>query len=149
MRRSDSVARPAIALCCAHRGVQEAGAWRILPIGPLWVNIRTTRGNFFGARAPAPPRSGCRTNKINQGGREKIQEAVVHAAMTLESQGSSYVVRYFSSWFESGQLFIQMELCQGTLRDAMQQMCEEREDDPRYREAAAIGPKRGRVWQRE
>jgi len=79
-----------------------------------------------------------RTNKINQGGREKIQEAVVHAAMTLESQGSSYVVRYFSSWFESGQLFIQMELCQGTLRDAMQQMCEEREDDPRYREAELV-----------
>lgn len=38
------------------------------------------------------------------------------------------IVRYYSSWFESGQLFIQMELCESSLRDHMGAMCLQRQD---------------------
>jgi len=55
------------------------------------------------------------------------------AAMNVDSEGPSHLVRYFSSWFESGQLFIQMELCQGSLRDEMSQHAL-RPDDPRFSE---------------
>jgi len=57
-----------------------------------------------------------RTKQIGFASARQVQEAFVLASMAMEAEGCPNIVRYFSSWFEGSQLFIQMELCSGTLR---------------------------------
>lgn len=76
-----------------------------------------------------------RTKKIAQGAAQNnIQEAFVLASMALDHEGCANIVRYFSSWFESGQLFIQMELCEGSVRDLMTQRADQRPFDASFHE---------------
>lgn len=66
-----------------------------------------------------------RTKQIAKGkAKRQLQEAVVMASVALEAEGCPHIVRYFSSWFEGSQLFIQMELCEGSLRDHLGLLCE-------------------------
>nr|USW07766.1 Wee1 [Crypthecodinium cohnii] len=57
-----------------------------------------------------------------------VREAFALASVEAGGEPSPNIVRYYSSWFESGQLFIQMELCDGSLRDHLKTLQDERSD---------------------
>lgn len=76
-----------------------------------------------------------RTKQISTGHQmRQVQEAFVLASMALEAEGCPNIVRYFSSWFEGGQLYIQMELCECSMRDHMADLCRYRPESPSYSE---------------
>mmetsp|Transcript_68154 Transcript_68154/g.142399 ORF Transcript_68154/g.142399 Transcript_68154/m.142399 type:complete len:810 (-) Transcript_68154:152-2581(-) len=57
-----------------------------------------------------------------------VREAFALASVEAGGEPCPNIVRYYSSWFESGQLFIQMELCDGSLRDHLKTLQAERSD---------------------
>lgn len=67
--------------------------------------------------------------------REMLQEALALASLAIESP-SDHVVRYFCSWIEDDRLFIQMELCDGSLKDAALALRASRPHDPRLEDDA-------------
>jgi wee1-like protein kinase len=71
--------------------------------------------------------------------REMLQEALALASVAIHSP-SPYIVRYFSSWIEDDHLFIQTELCDGSLKDSMISLRQARPHDPRFlvEELAAV-----------
>eukprot|EP00443_Scrippsiella_acuminata_P130901 CAMPEP_0115597692 /NCGR_PEP_ID=MMETSP0272-20121206/13489_1 /TAXON_ID=71861 /ORGANISM="Scrippsiella trochoidea, Strain CCMP3099" /LENGTH=566 /DNA_ID=CAMNT_0003033083 /DNA_START=1 /DNA_END=1701 /DNA_ORIENTATION=- len=69
-----------------------------------------------------------RTKQITRSQRQ-VQEAFALASIASDVEHCPNIVRYNSSWFECGQLFIQMELCEGSLRDHMQRRCEDHPSD--------------------
>jgi serine/threonine protein kinase len=52
-----------------------------------------------------------------------LREAVLLASLGVDAEGCPHIVRYFSSWYEDGRFFIQTELCQGSLRDYLKELC--------------------------
>mmetsp|Transcript_115064 Transcript_115064/g.229123 ORF Transcript_115064/g.229123 Transcript_115064/m.229123 type:complete len:531 (-) Transcript_115064:34-1626(-) len=72
------------------------------------------------------------------------RQAMLHEALALASvaidSSCPYIVRYFSSWIEEGRLFIQTELCEGSLKDGLVSLRKRRPDDPRMdeKELAAV-----------
>lgn len=47
----------------------------------------------------------------------ELQDIVTLASLVAEGPGCSNLVRYFSAWLEDGLLYVQTELCEGSLRD--------------------------------
>jgi len=72
------------------------------------------------------------------------RQAMLHEALALASvaidSSCPYIVRYFSSWIEEGRLFIQTELCEGSLKEGLVNLRKTRPDDPRMdeKELAAV-----------
>mmetsp|Transcript_56104 Transcript_56104/g.180052 ORF Transcript_56104/g.180052 Transcript_56104/m.180052 type:complete len:577 (+) Transcript_56104:3-1733(+) len=64
---------------------------------------------------------------------EVLQEALALASVAIESP-SPYIVRYFGSWIEDERLFIQTELCDGSLKDSLVNLRRVRPHDPRLGE---------------
>lgn len=62
--------------------------------------------------------------------KEVLQEVLALASVAVDSP-SPYIVRYFGSWIEDGRLFIQTELCDGSLKDVMNTLKVTRPEDPR------------------
>lgn len=62
--------------------------------------------------------------------REILQEALALASVAIDSP-CPYIVRYFASWVEDERLFIQTELCDGSLKDWMLKLRQTRPHDPR------------------
>lgn len=61
---------------------------------------------------------------------EMLQEALALASVAIDSP-CPYIVRYFASWVEDERLFIQTELCEGSLKDCMLELRQTRPHDPR------------------
>merc|ERR1719271_1120466 len=61
---------------------------------------------------------------------EMLQEALALASVAIDSP-CPYIVRYFASWVEDERLFIQTELCDGSLKDCMLELRQSRPHDPR------------------
>jgi len=61
---------------------------------------------------------------------EMLQEALALASVAIDSP-CPYIVRYFASWVEDERLFIQTELCDGSLKDCMLELRQTRPHDPR------------------
>jgi len=61
---------------------------------------------------------------------EMLQEALALASVAIDSP-CLYIVRYFASWVEDERLFIQTELCDGSLKDCMLELRQTRPHDPR------------------
>mmetsp|Transcript_28112 Transcript_28112/g.71000 ORF Transcript_28112/g.71000 Transcript_28112/m.71000 type:complete len:586 (-) Transcript_28112:161-1918(-) len=72
-----------------------------------------------------------RTKQITRS-KFQVQEVLALASIASTTGNCPNIVRYNSSWFEGGQLFIQMELCEGSLRDHMQKRPQDHPADPRY-----------------
>eukprot|EP00746_Dinoflagellata_sp_MGD_P002715 gnl/MRDRNA2_/MRDRNA2_105314_c0_seq1.p1 gnl/MRDRNA2_/MRDRNA2_105314_c0~~gnl/MRDRNA2_/MRDRNA2_105314_c0_seq1.p1 ORF type:complete len:551 (+),score=77.14 gnl/MRDRNA2_/MRDRNA2_105314_c0_seq1:64-1653(+) len=71
-----------------------------------------------------------KTKPIPRGRRQaQLREAIALRALVVDSEGSPHIVRYYTSWFEDGRLFIQTELCEGSLRDYLKQIASR--SDPR------------------
>mmetsp|Transcript_81123 Transcript_81123/g.211480 ORF Transcript_81123/g.211480 Transcript_81123/m.211480 type:complete len:668 (+) Transcript_81123:85-2088(+) len=68
----------------------------------------------------------------------QVKEAFALASVETGGEPCPNIVRYYSSWFESGQLFIQMELCESSLRDHLGALCLERPDDARCTAAELV-----------
>lgn len=64
---------------------------------------------------------------------ELLQEALALASVAIHSP-CPYIVRYFASWVEDERLFIQTELCDGSLKDAMLSLRQQKPHDPRLDE---------------
>jgi serine/threonine protein kinase len=62
---------------------------------------------------------------------EMLQEALALASVAIDSM-CPYIVRYFASWVEDERLFIQTELCDGSLKDCMLELRQTRPHDPRF-----------------
>lgn len=65
---------------------------------------------------------------------EMLQEALALASVAIENP-CQYIVRYFSSWIEDERLFIQTELCDGSVTDLMVSLRRIRPHDPRFTDA--------------
>jgi len=61
---------------------------------------------------------------------EMLQEALALASVAIDSN-CPYIVRYFASWVEDERLFIQTELCDGSLKDCLHELRKSRPQDPR------------------
>merc|ERR1719478_1071306 len=61
---------------------------------------------------------------------EMLQEALALASVAIDSP-CPYIVRYFASWVEDERLFIQTELCDGSLKDCMVELRHTQPHDPR------------------
>lgn len=57
-----------------------------------------------------------------------VKEVYALESVAKEAVACHNIVRYYSSWFEDGQLYIQMELCNGSLRDYLENLCDENID---------------------
>jgi len=80
-----------------------------------------------------------RTNSITRGLQDsQLQEVFALASVGIEAEACRNIVRYFSSWLEDGQLHIQTELCECSLRDKLAQRWRSQDGDPRFGEEALV-----------